>query len=105
MKKLTVLAFLAALGLFALGCGDAELTSGSYNSAGGTNGGKTVDLTDPVDAGNGYTNNTVLIDPETGEKTNSISDIKSDGTGATPPLAPTYVRSNGSTTPTPAPPL
>jgi hypothetical protein len=93
MKKLTVLAFLAALGLFALGCGESTASgsvvgNGSSRPVSGGNGGE---LPSPnVDSETGYTTETTFQDPATGETTNKISEIKSDGTGATPPPAPTF---------------
>ncbi|MDR2639465.1 MAG: hypothetical protein LBC09_06500 [Helicobacteraceae bacterium] len=111
MKKLTVLAFLAALGLFAVGCGDQAAdgsvvggASGSSGGSSGTGGGSNpADVNTPPTVGaDGYTDKTVYVDPETGEKTAKIGDIVSDATGATPPQAPTFVRPSGKT-PVPAP--
>ncbi|MDR1451505.1 MAG: hypothetical protein LBI57_04125 [Helicobacteraceae bacterium] len=106
MKKLTVLAMLAALGLFAIGCGDQAASGGSV--VGGSSGSKKVggsgDSGDkPVLVGD-YTDKTIYVDPATGENFEKIGDIVGDGTGATPPVAPTFVRVNGAA-PIPAPPL
>ncbi|MDR2033271.1 MAG: hypothetical protein LBP89_01380 [Helicobacteraceae bacterium] len=101
MKKLTVLAFLAALGLFALGCGESTasgsvVVGGSRSAVG--NSGASMEAPN-VDPNTGYTTSTTYQDPATGETTNRISDIKSDGTGATPPAAPTFA---GAAVPAPA---
>ncbi|MDR2153135.1 MAG: hypothetical protein LBO72_09960 [Helicobacteraceae bacterium] len=108
MKKLTALAFLAALGLFALGCGEESAKGGSVvgsgNSAvdGGSNDGGS---TPPVVGDDGYSTSTEYEDPASGEKTNKISDIVSDGTGATPPAAPTFTRAKTGEIPPPPDPL
>ena len=94
MKRLTILAFLAAIGLLALGCGEGSASGGSVVGGGGAT---------PVTVGSdGYTTATEYEDPTTGETTDKISDIKSDGTGATPPTAPSfYSVSQAASVPTP----
>ncbi|GHS89997.1 hypothetical protein FACS189487_11220 [Campylobacterota bacterium] len=101
MKKLRVLAFLAALGLGVLGCGDAvESGSGAW---GGSSGGEVPAGTSSADADKlievdekGNTTNTIFLDPDTGKSVEKLSDIKSSATGDTPPNAPTFARKAGS---------
>ncbi|GHV04652.1 hypothetical protein AGMMS50229_06470 [Campylobacterota bacterium] len=90
MKKLTVLAFLAALGLLIAGCGEEGASYGGGKTK--TDGTTLTDLeisTLPDEGG--FTHSTGFIDPETGEVVKKIGDIKASATGATPPTAPTIV--------------
>lgn len=91
MKKLTVVAFLAALGLTMAGCGGGGGSS-SATSSGGTSfsGGITI-KTDSE----GFSAETKFVD-ESGAVTSRISEIKSVATDDTPPDAPTFARSKGS---------
>lgn len=101
MKRLSVIAFLAALGLLVAGCG------------GGGGGGSSVkkpvvdDDKKPTvncSAGqvctdsSGFTTSTYFIDPVTGAKVSQISKISSSATGSIPPQAPSYVRPKGTAT-------
>ena len=96
MKRVTILAFLAAFGLLATGCGDGESTGSSL--LGGNSNPLAPDSS-------GFTHSTQLVD-ENNNTFDNITKIKSDATGETPPAAPTFVKyATGVVASVPAPPV
>ncbi len=98
MKKLSVIAFLAALGLLVAGCGGGGSSSSSSVASSGQSGGNTQTSSEDVTVqtgSSGFTTETKFIDPETGKVVSRISEITSSATGDTPPRAPSFVTTRG----------
>lgn len=100
MKRLSVIAFLAALGLLVAGCGGGG--GGGGSSVKKPNPGPTPVANCPAGQvctdSSGFTTATYFIDPVTGAKVSQISKISSSATGSIPPQAPSYVRPKGTAT-------
>lgn len=91
MKRLSVIAFLAALGLLFAGCGGG---GGSSSVAKGNTGGNSNCPAGQVCTNSaGFTTNTIFTDGE--QSTSSISKIVSSATGDVPPTAPSFKRVSG----------
>lgn len=103
MKRLNVIAFLAALGLLFAGCGGGGGGSSSAVTKPVTDNTKPKPTVNCAEGAvctdeNGFTTATYYIDPETGKKVSLISQISSSATGTVPPRAPSYVRPSGTAT-------
>jgi hypothetical protein len=102
MKRLSVIAFLAALGLLAAGCGGGGGGGSSSVASSGTTNTVTDNTvndettTHTVETNSaGFTTETKFIDPQTGEVVARISELSASATGSTPPRAPSYARTSG----------
>lgn len=88
MKRLSVVAFLAALGLLVAGCG-----GGGGSSSAAASGSKNCPAGEVCVNAAGFTTDTIFTDGE--QTASSISKFVSSATGEVPPTSPSYKRVSG----------